>query len=130
MRSLPASSYGTLALAAFCALGAELILEFPFWFSPGWANGWPGGFTIHRVWSAGMTADLCIMMMTAGIGIGASIVRLLCLVPPARRWVGSIFFVWLVLWTVLTALIDTVAYREIYASTLEMWPNGYPDGGP
>jgi hypothetical protein len=130
MRSQPASYYGTLALVASCALGAVLVFGFPFCFAPGWANGWPGGFTIYRVWSAGMTAYVFAMMMTAGIGIGALIALPLRVFPPVRRHAALIFCAWLVLWTSFTALACTMAYHEIYASTLVMWPNGYPSGVP
>ncbi len=130
MRSMPAATYGRLALWAFGALAAELVIGFPFAFSPGWANGWPGGLTIHRVWSAGMTISLFVMMMTVGTGAGATITYLLCLLPPARRRSASLFRAWLILWTGLTALVCTMAYRDAYASALEMWPNGYSVASP
>jgi hypothetical protein len=126
MRSAPAASYGRLALWAFGALAAELVIGFPFAFSPGWANGWPCGLTIHRVWSAGMTAYLFVLMITVGMGAGATITSLLRLLPPVRRRSESFFRAWLMLWTALTAVACTMAYRDAYASTLEMWPDGYP----
>jgi hypothetical protein len=126
MRSLNAANYGMVALAASGAFGAELVFGFQFWFAPGWANGWPGGFTIYRVWSAGMTAYLFIALMTAGIGSGALIALLLSHFSPVRRRAALAFCAWLVLWTGLTAFTCAIAYCEIYASTLQMWPNGYP----
>ena len=126
MRRLPVVDYGALAFMALGALAVELIFGFQFYFAPGWANGWPGGLSIYRVWSAGMTAYLFIMMMTVGIGVGATAIFLLCRFPAVRRRSAAVFWTWLVILTGLTAVVCTLAYCEIYASTLEMWPNGYP----
>jgi hypothetical protein len=115
-----------LALGAFVALPVEFVLGFPFLFAPGWANGWPGGLTIYAVWSAGMTAYLFVMMMTAGTAVGATVTFLVCLSSVDRRRVVYGFCVWQGIWTGLTIVTCTMAYRYIYALTLKEWPNGYP----
>ena len=73
MRTLSQGTYGGLCLLALLALGAEVVASFPFFFAPGWANGWPGGLTIYLVWSAWLTVTLFVMLMTCGIGVGALI---------------------------------------------------------
>lgn len=126
MRAWSATAYLALAGGAFVALVIELVVGFPFLFAPGWANGWPGGLTIHRVWSAGMTAYLYVMTISFGVGLGGLIGALLYLFPVSRQRAGRIFFAWLVFWTGFTVLFSMWFYGEIYESTLAMWPNGYP----
>jgi hypothetical protein len=125
LRPLPAIIYGMMALGAFVALLPELFFGFGLWFAPGWANGWPGGLTIYRVWSAGMTACLFVMMSTIGVGAGGMIGLSLKL-SRQNRLAELVVLAWLVLWTVLSISACALAYREFYVSTLEMWPNGYP----
>jgi hypothetical protein len=125
MQSLQAKTYGMAALGALVMLGAELQVGVQLWFAPGWANGWPGGLSIHRVWSTGMTVIFFVIQMTIGIGLGALIGLFLCRSSPGRRFAGWVFGVWLFTCIALTVLTCAWAYREIYASTLAMWPNGY-----
>jgi len=76
-----------------------------------------------------MTVIFFMIQMTIGVGLGALSGLLLCRSSAGRRFVGWVFGVWLLTCTALTVLTCSWAYREIYASTLAMWPNGYP-GGP
>jgi hypothetical protein len=69
MRYPAVASYGPLFAWALFAIGTEILFSFPFFFAPGWANGWPGGLTIYLVWSTWLTATLFIMLMTCGIAI-------------------------------------------------------------
>jgi hypothetical protein len=101
-------------------------MSFPFFFAPGWANGWPGGLTIHRVWSTWLTITFFVMLMTIGIGFGSLTSLLACAFPAGRRHSGDVLRTWMVIWTVLAVATCWWAFRGIYASTLEMWPNGYP----
>jgi hypothetical protein len=128
-RSLPAQTYGMVALGALYALGVECCVGFSLGFAPGWANGWPGGLSIYRVWSGVMTGIVVAIELTVGFGLGALTSFLLCRFPPGRRYAGFVFGVWLVACTGLTVLACSWMYRGIYASTLEMWPDGYPGGG-
>src|SRR4051812_46991768 len=123
MRSQTASTFGMLAIGALAALGAELYVGFALGFAPGWANGWPGGLSIYRGWSAGMTAVLLAIELTAGLGLGALMSLVLCRFPMGHRHVWLCFVVWLIACTALAVLNCSWLYRDIYASTLEMWPN-------
>ena len=38
---------------------------------PGWANGFPGGFSFQAVLAVGMTAYFSLLLMTAAVGVGA-----------------------------------------------------------
>ena len=126
MRHPPATFYRGLFRGALLALGIEIAGSFPFFFAPGWANGWPGGLTIHRVWSTWLTATLVIMMMTSGIAIGSLICRLIGALPGGRRYAGVALLVWIGLWGLLSAVACLWIFPEVYASTREMWRDGYP----
>lgn len=129
-RPLSAVHLGWLALGASGAFLAVLVVGFPLYFAPGWANGWPAGLTIHRVWSAWFSSYLFALMLSAGTAAGAMAILLLGLFPPVRRRSGVILLAWLALWIVLTTLPCARAYPAIHASALEMWPNGYPGADP
>ncbi len=105
-------------------LGGEALGTFGFFFAPGWANGWPG-LTIYQVWSTWLTITLFIMLMTIGVAVGCLIGILAGIFPVTRRCSGSVFGIWMVFWAILSVTTSFWAYRGIYASTLEMWPNGY-----
>jgi hypothetical protein len=77
-----------LALVAVVSLGYELMAGFALGFAPGRANGWPGGLSIHRVWSAGMTTLFFVIQMTAGVGLGALIGLRLCRWSAGHRFAG------------------------------------------
>jgi hypothetical protein len=128
MRSPTAKTFWMLAVVALAALGAEFYIGFALGFAPGWANGWPGGLSIYRVWSAGMTAILFVIEVTVGVGLGALIGLLMCQFPAGRRHAWLIFGVWLVACTAVAVLNCSRFYRDVYASTLQMWPNGYGVG--
>jgi len=100
-------------------------VSFPFFFSPGWANGW-GGLTIYQVWSTWLTLTLFVMLITAGMAIGSLISLLSCALPAGRRHAGKLLVAWMILWTILSAASCPWLFRQIYSETLEMWPNGYP----
>ena len=94
--------------------------------SPGWANGWPGGLTIYAVWSTWLTVTLFLMLMTVGVGVGSLVSLLANVFPGVRRHTGTVFGILMVVWSIISVGTCSFAFREIYASTLEMWPNGYP----
>jgi len=114
------------ALLALCCLVPEFFVGFALGFNPGWANGWPGGLSIHQVWSSVITEVVVVIQMTIEFGLGALISLLLCWFPTGRRYAGFVFCAWLAICIALTPLSYLWVYREIYKSTLEMWPNGYP----
>jgi hypothetical protein len=126
MRSLSSADYGRIFFLGFAVFGAEVVGSFGFFFAPGWANGWPAGLSIYQVWSTWLTLVLFVMLITIGVALG-SLVSLCCsLLPRGRRHAGNLLVSWMVIWAILTAVICAWAFREIYAATLEMWPNGYP----
>jgi hypothetical protein len=130
MRPPSASFYGGLFGLALLALGAEILISFPFYFAPGWANGWPGGLTIYQVWSTWLTLTLYIILMTCGIGVGSLISLFLSAFPSGRRHAGIALVAWIDLWVLLSVVTCLWAFPEVYASTLEMWPQGYPGVSP
>jgi len=121
----PANCARLFAIACLI-LVAEAVVSFPFFFAPGWANGWPGGLTIHRVWSTWLTITIFVMLVSAGLGLGSLISLVAGAFPLGRRNAREILGTWMVVWTVLCAGTCAWAFMQIYASTLEMWPNGYP----
>jgi hypothetical protein len=130
MRPLTPKTSGAIFFLTFLGLGAEVVVSFPFFFAPGWANGWPGGLSIYRVWSTWFTVTLFVMLMTCGIGAGSLISLLLCGFPSGRRSAATALATWIAFWAVLSLLACLRAFPEIYASTLEMWPHGYPGADP
>jgi hypothetical protein len=129
-RRTPGATYAGLSLIALLCLGSEFILAFPLFFAPGWANGWPGGLTIYQVWSTGMTIAVFVILATLGIALGSLLGFLLCIVAGGRLPVRILLWIWVATWSALSALVCVWVYREIYASALAMWPNGYPNLGP
>jgi hypothetical protein len=126
MRSITPANCGVLLLGACAALTFEVAASFPLFFAPGWANGWPGGPTIYQVWSTWLTFTVFVLLVTIGLCAGALLSLLVSIFPRTRRYNGNMLIGWMVVWTVLCAAFCLRAFREIYASTLEMWPNGYP----
>jgi hypothetical protein len=126
IRALTPANFGLLLTLACVMLAAEAVVSFPLWFAPGWANGWPGGLTIHQVWSTCFTIMLFIMLITVGVGLGSAISLVVCIFTRGRGQAGSVFGVWIVIWTIISAAVCFLAFKWMYASTLEMWPGGYP----
>jgi hypothetical protein len=121
----PANCVRLLAIACL-VLVAEAVCSFPFFFAPGWANGWPGGLSIYKVWSTWLTITLLAMALTIGLGVGALASLSAWVFPTMRRHAGNVLVAWLVVWTAICVATCPWVFKEIYASTLEMWPNGYP----
>jgi hypothetical protein len=105
-----------------------LFIGFGLCFAPGWANEWPGGLPIHRVWSCGTSGWLFVILVTAGVGFGTFVSFLMGFFSRVRRFADRFFGIWLVIWTVPSAVASVWAYREIDASALTTWPNGYSVG--
>lgn len=126
MRDLTRAKCGLLFVFSCSALGAEAVVSVPFFFAPGLANGWPGGLTIYQVWSTWLTLTLLLMLMIVGVGVGSVVSLLACMFRRARRHAGSVFGIFMALWVIFSVATCAWAFREFYASTLEMWPNGYP----
>ena len=127
LRALTPSELGGLCFRAVAALILEALASFPFYFSPGWRNfSWPAGLTIYRVWLMWLTLTLFVMIMTFGVAAGSLVSLLCCVVPIGRRHAGILLGTWMIVWAIFSAVTCVRLFQEIYASTLEMWPNGYP----
>lgn len=110
---------------ALPALVFEAWIALSLFFAPGWANGWPFGLTIHAVWSGGMAAFGCLMLMTLAAGIGAAICSRLVRYHAELRLVWLVYRAWLLVCAIATAILGIVMYRTLFVETLRMWPNGY-----
>jgi hypothetical protein len=110
---------------AVVAFFFEAFIGFGLYFAPGWANGWPFGLTIHVVWSSGMTVLLFLLTVTLAVAIGAAVGLCCSWFKAGRRESRRAFALWLVGATATAFAISYLAYGVIFASTWEMWPNGY-----
>ncbi len=93
------------------------VMSFPFAFAPGWANGWPGGLTVHEVWSAGMTAVVFLMLFATAGGVGAAVCSRLVRRVKSRSLI-LFYGVWLVFGTLAAGAFSVLAFWVIYASAL------------
>lgn len=118
-----------IVAGAILALGPELFLGFALAFSPGWANCWPLGLTVHTVWAAGMSVVFFLLLMTAAVGSGAVFGAVCCDFGVSRRRVLVAYIAWLACSLVLALLLCCWGFSGVYASALEMWPGGYHPGG-
>jgi hypothetical protein len=115
-----------IGLISLAVIPAELVFGFAFWFSPGWANRWPGGLPITLVWPAGLSLLLFLTLMTA---VTAACTLLLGAVknPPRLRERGQMRL--LATWELLAALAVTPlvigAFMALQETAARMWPNGY-----
>ncbi|MFO0956299.1 MAG: hypothetical protein U0800_02400 [Isosphaeraceae bacterium] len=117
------------AAAAFVAIWLESSIGFGLAFSPGWANGWPGGLSVHTVWAAGMSLLLGLVLMTIAVGVGAAVAAACSRRGLERRGLLLAFLAWLLLAAALAWPATSWAYGRIHASAVEMWPGGYYPGG-
>jgi hypothetical protein len=120
--------YRTVAVVAWSVFVDLPFLAFPFYFAPGWANGWPGGLTMARVWSAGMTLGLFAWLTAAGVGFGALIALAVGRFTTVRKVQDVAFVAWLLFWLSFAVVACALFYAATYAGTLKMWAGGYPAG--
>jgi hypothetical protein len=123
------TSWRRMVDVAVMVLAGELCLGCPLSFAPGWANGWPGGLSIYVVWSAWMTTWILLILLTLAIGVAAYAGLFISRRGLGRHWGRRLFAAWIAMAVILTLLACRPLYREIHTSTLQMWPNGYPDPG-
>ena len=97
--------------------GALPVMSFPFAFAPGWANGWPGGLTVHEVWSAGMAAVVFLTLFAAAGGVGAAVCSRLVLRIDPRNLI-LFYGAWLASCAVAAGASGVLAFWVIYASAL------------
>lgn len=120
-----AKDWLTIAGWSFGTFAGLIFLGFGPAYSPGWANGWPFGLSIQFVWSAGMTVLFSLLLMTAAAGAGAVVGAVCAYCGVGLRHGRAIYAGWLVLCCALALFASLWAFREVHASTWELWPNGY-----
>jgi hypothetical protein len=114
-----------IAQRSLLALACEVFFGFGFAFNPGWANGWPFGLTIYSVWSTGMSVLFSLLLITASVGLGAITGAVCSSFGIGIRSGRAVYAVWLACNCAPALAGGLWAFRRIYASTLQMWPNGY-----
>jgi hypothetical protein len=124
LRSLGCTDYGRICLTALGSVFLVAFLSFPFFFAPGWANGWTGGLTIHQVWSTWWTLTLLVMLLSFGVSVGSLVSLICCLFPRGRRRAGIVFGCWLVIWAILSLGASLWAWPRIYADIQKELSNG------
>lgn len=122
---MPQNIWLRIAVCSLLAIGGEAFLSFGLAFSPGWANGWPNGLSIHSVWSTGMTILFVLFLCTAAVGLGAILCAGLARSGVSLLRCRASYLGWLVASGVFAWWAGHWAYDVVYASTLTMWPNGY-----
>jgi hypothetical protein len=120
------TAWNTILLGSLGTGVLECGLGFSLFFAPGWANGWPGGLSIHTVWSSVMTAFLLLFLMTLAVGVGAAVGSLCAWRGVGTRYGPWLYAAWLVASAAAALTLSCRIYKDIYASTLDMWPGGYP----
>ena len=109
-----------VAVIAIALIPAELAFAFSLWFSPGWANRWPGGLSFHFIWPAGLAALLFVLLMTTATAIGALIAF------ASNRQSGlRAFWMWLAVAAIPALGAAAWAFAVLRAEVLAMFPNGY-----
>lgn len=96
-------------------------MTFPFFFAPGWANGWPG-LSMHVVWTSGMTFFVFIMLMTCASSFAGALGWLVLTVWSTFRHVGLLIASVLGIGLVVAGMLSRWFYQEVYDETLRMWP--------
>jgi hypothetical protein len=113
----------TIARRSLLALAGEVCAGFGLGFNPGWANGWPFGLTIYSVWSTAMSVLFSLLVITVAAGAVAGAV---CSSFDVGQHRGrAVYAGWLACSGALGLVAGRWAFRQVYVSTLEMWPNGY-----
>ncbi|HEX8201487.1 MAG TPA: hypothetical protein VF590_13460 [Isosphaeraceae bacterium] len=122
-------TWNAIVWGSLAAFAGGAWLGFSLGFAPGWANGWPLGLTIHSVWSTGMAVLLFWLSLTSSASLGAAIGSLCAPTVVGRRWGRPAYVAWLVVAAGASLVLSCRAFQGIYASTFEMWPQGYHPGG-
>jgi hypothetical protein len=110
-----------IAVLSVGGLFFEYVFGAIFFFTHGWANGWPVRFAI--VASAGVAVYSALMMMTVAAGAGAILgfFCALCGVRQSRQF--RAYMAWLLLAAVVVLCISWVRFRSEYLWWID---NGEP----
>jgi hypothetical protein len=110
-------------VAAIC----EVMLGGPCFMAPGWANQWPFGLSINVVWSGGMAILASLILMTLASGLGAVVGLVFSWRGAGLRYGRPVYCAWIICAAIATLFTYVHVYRDLHATTLKMWPNGYPN---
>jgi hypothetical protein len=123
-RLMPALLCIWVAAAAAVGLFIENWVGWFLFFSPGWANGPPGGLSFQTVLSIGMTGYMLLVLATAAAGF-AAIVGFICTVLRIRwEHVGRDKRIWF--WFAVVCLcVSAGIFWRIYVWVWEKFPDGY-----
>ncbi len=122
---MPPKDWLTIAGRSLAVLAGLLFFGFGLAFNPGWANSWPFGLPIYSVWSAGMSILFLLLFMTVAAGLGAVAGVVCSSFGVGLRRGRAIYAGWLAGSCALAVFASLWAFRRLYATSLEMWPNGY-----
>ena len=123
--SIPPLGWASKAVFAVTVLFAEYILTWFFFFSPGWANGWPFGIRFHTVLSVALTGWISVILMTALAGVGAIVGFFWALLGLVQKPGSRTYRVWLWISGGLILCLSIPLLGRIHAWTIEVFPNGY-----
>ncbi len=123
MRLPDANRFLSILVCAFFAIIGELVLSFPFAFSPGWANGAPG-FTLYQAWTIGVSSFLFVFIVTVGVGTAALVAYTLCRFRRTLQFATPVFVGFLAFVSTFAAVFCAFAFRSVYESAFAEWPNG------
>jgi hypothetical protein len=114
-------------VAAFsaCALFAEFFVSAFFFFSPGWANGWPFGLSFQLALAIGVTIWCAVMLMTAAAGLGAIIGFVCALFRLGEKRGIRVYCIWLGVAAAITLVVSIGIFASTYTDALKAFPDGY-----
>ena len=121
------SPLGWVSKAGFAVaiLFAEYILTWFFFFSPGWANGWPFGIRFQTVLSVALTGWISVILVTASAGVGAIVGFICALLRLGLRQGTRAYRIWLWVSLGLVLCLGIPLLGSIHAWIMEMFPDGY-----
>jgi hypothetical protein len=114
-----------IGLISLVVIPTEMVFGLALCFSPGWANGWPGGLPIQPVWAAGLSLLLFLFLMTVAAGAGALVLAFSSLRQLVERSKLRVFLTYIMLAAIALAPFAIIAFLSLHSAAMEMWPNGY-----
>jgi hypothetical protein len=114
---------GIAGLAGFTLI-AEWYFGAILFFAPGWANGWPWGLSFELVVSAGMTAYISLMLMTASTGAGAIIAHFEASTGVRAEDQWQFFIRWLCITSAVVVCLSSIVFLALCAWVAPNFPDG------
>jgi hypothetical protein len=104
-------------ISALMVCGLFSFMMFGLWFSPGWANAWPGGLHRNIVWPVGLAVMSFTLVLVICAGVGAAFDYPLTFWPPARRSFG-----WFLACTPLAGAVAWTVFAVLHSEAVILWP--------